>query len=45
LRQPDGTIKRMNFTPAETAALLAFLNTLTDQPLTNDERFTDPFKP
>jgi cytochrome c peroxidase len=44
LRQPDGTIKRMNFTPAETAALLAFLNTLTDQPLTNDERFTDPFK-
>lgn len=45
LRQPNGTIKRMNFTPAETAALLAFLNTLTDQALTNDEKFSDPFKP
>jgi cytochrome c peroxidase len=45
LRQPNGTIKRMNFTPAETTALIAFLNTLTDQALTNDVKFTDPFKP
>ena len=45
LRQPNGTIKRMNFTPAETVALIAFLNTLTDQSLTEDEKFSDPFKP
>ena len=45
LRQPNGTIKRMNFTPAEKAALIAFLNTLTDQALVDDEKFSDPFKP
>ncbi len=45
LRQPNGTIKLMNFTPQEKAAMVAFLNTLTDNALTADEKFSDPFKP
>jgi cytochrome c peroxidase len=45
LRQPDGTIKRMNFTAAEKAALIAFLNTLDDTSLATDEKFSDPFLP
>lgn len=45
LRQPDGSIKRMNFTATEKAALIAFLQTLTDQSLTTDEKFSDPFNP
>lgn len=45
LRQPDGSIKRMNFTATEKAALIAFLQTLTDQSLATDEKFSDPFNP
>jgi cytochrome c peroxidase len=45
LRQPDGSIKRINFTATEKAALIAFLQTLTDQSLTTDEKFSDPFNP
>lgn len=45
LRQPDGSIKRMNFTATEKAALIAFLQTLTDQSLVADEKFSDPFNP
>jgi cytochrome c peroxidase len=35
---------RLNLTAAEKADLVAFLNTLTDYSLTNDIRFSDPFK-
>lgn len=44
LRQPDQSIKRMNFTAAEKAALIAFLNTLTDDAISVDDKFSDPFK-
>jgi cytochrome c peroxidase len=45
LRQggPNGEPRRMNLTAAEKAALLAFLNTLTDDTFLNDTRFSDPF--
>jgi cytochrome c peroxidase len=39
-----GTPKKMNFTPIQKDALLAFLNTLTDQSVLNDPKFSDPFK-
>lgn len=36
---------RLNLTQAEKNALLAFLNTLTDESLLNEAKFSDPFKP
>lgn len=44
LRNPDGTPKRLNLTVAEKAALVAFLKTLTDNALSTDEKFSNPFK-
>ncbi len=35
---------RMNLTDQEKAALVAFMKTLTDYELINDEKFSDPFK-
>lgn len=35
---------RYNFTVSEKAALIAFLNTLTDETMLNDEKYSDPFK-
>lgn len=35
---------RMNFTDAEKQALIAFLNTFTDEEFTTDVRFSNPFK-
>ena len=43
LRQPNGQPRRLNLTQAEKDALAAFLNTLTDQALVTDGRFSDPF--
>jgi cytochrome c peroxidase len=43
LRNRDGTVRRLNLTPAQKAALVAFLKTLTDTALTTDQRFFDPF--
>ncbi|WP_231727111.1 cytochrome-c peroxidase [Kordiimonas lipolytica] len=43
LRRPGGQPRRLNMTQAEKDALLAFLNTLTDESLLVDERFSDPF--
>jgi cytochrome c peroxidase len=43
LRNNNGQPIRPNFNPQETQALVAFLNTLTDQSLMTDERFSDPF--
>jgi cytochrome c peroxidase len=39
-----GQPKRMNFTADQKTDLIAFLNTLTDDQLLNDKRFSDPFK-
>lgn len=44
LRQgPGGPPRRLNLTPAEKAALLAFLQTLEDPSFIADERWSDPF--
>jgi cytochrome c peroxidase len=39
-----GQPRRMNFTEVEKQALVAFLNTFTDNEFTTDIRFSDPFK-
>lgn len=43
LQNQRGNPVRLNLTNDEKAALLAFLNTLTDETLQNDVRFSDPF--
>ena len=43
LRNPDGTVRRLNLTAAQKAALIAFLGTLTDNALLTDPKFSDPF--
>ncbi|HEX8830476.1 MAG TPA: cytochrome c peroxidase [Longimicrobium sp.] len=45
LRNPDGTPRRLNLTAVQKAALLAFLNTLTDSTFLNAPRFSNPFAP
>ena len=42
LSTPQGVVQ-YNFSPDEKAALVAFLNTLTDDLVTNDPKFSDPF--
>jgi cytochrome c peroxidase len=44
LRNPDGTPKRMNFSTEDKDALILFLESVTDQQLTTDPKFSDPFK-
>jgi cytochrome c peroxidase len=44
LRDRDGRPLRMNFNALEKKALVAFLNTLTDEKMIKDERFSDPFQ-
>ena len=39
----DGTPVHLNLTQAEKEALVAFLKTLTDDNLINDEKYSDPF--
>ena len=41
--QPPGPPLRLNLTPQQKAALVAFLKTLTDPNLATDEKFSDPF--
>ncbi len=43
LRNPNGTVRRLNLTAAQKAALVAFLKTLTDPNLATDPKFSDPF--
>jgi len=43
LRTPGGQPARYNFTSEEKAALLAFLETLTDQTFLSDKKFSSPF--
>jgi cytochrome c peroxidase len=44
LRNPNGTPKQLNLTAQEKAALVAFLKTLTDNALSTDVKFGNPFK-
>lgn len=44
LRNPNGTPRQLNLTVQEKAALVAFLKTLTDNALTTDEKFSNPFR-
>ncbi len=39
-----GEVGQFNFTPAEKDALIAFLNTLTDNQMLADEKFSNPFE-
>jgi cytochrome c peroxidase len=43
LRDADGAPLRLGLSPADRAALVAFLGTLTDAQLATDPRFADPF--
>ncbi len=44
LKTPGGAPLRLNLTPNEKAALVAFLLTLNDNNLTTDAKFSNPFK-
>lgn len=39
----EGEPRHLDLTPEESAALVAFMKTLTDYELINDEKFSDPF--
>lgn len=43
LRRPDGSPLRLNLSDTEKAALVAFLKTLTDESMTTNEMYSDPF--
>ena len=45
LRGRNGQPRRLGLSPAENAALVAFLNTLTDAQMVSDPKFADPFVP
>ena len=44
LRDAEGKPVKLNFSPADKAALVAFLNTLTDTVFLTDPKFSDPFR-
>jgi len=43
MKDGDGGPRHLNLSPEEAAGLVAFLKTLTDYELINDEKFSDPF--
>ena len=43
LRNPDGTVRRLNLSGQDETDLRNFLNTLTDNVFLNDPKFADPF--
>lgn len=43
-RGGDGQPKKLNLTPIEKEALIAFLHTLTDEQFMRDDRWSDPFE-
>lgn len=43
LRNPNGTVRRLNLTTGQKSALVAFLKTLTDPGLAADPKYSDPF--
>jgi cytochrome c peroxidase len=45
LRSTDGKPLRFDFSQTDKAALIAFLETLTDENLLTDPRYGDPFRP
>lgn len=45
LRNPEGSPKRLNLVAGQKAALVAFLNTLTDPTFLTAPRFSNPFAP
>lgn len=44
LKQPNGLPKQLNLSAADKAALVAFLKTLTDTMMTNNVKYSNPFK-
>ena len=44
LRDPQGNPIRLNLTATEKSALVAFLKTLTDNGVSNEEKWSDPFR-
>src|SRR5262249_75712 len=44
LRDINGAPRRLNLTPDQKSALVAFLKTLTDVAITTDVKFSNPFK-
>jgi cytochrome c peroxidase len=44
LLTPNGTPLNPNFSPAQKAALVAFMRTLSDPTLGTDPKFSNPFK-
>jgi len=44
LRLLNGQPRNINLSPADKAALVAFLKTLTDQNLVSDVKYSNPFK-
>ena len=43
LRMGNGGVRRMNLSPQEIDALVAFMETLTDQSFIEDPKFSNPF--
>jgi cytochrome c peroxidase len=43
MKNSEGEPRHLDLTPEESAALVAFLKTLTDYDLISDEKFSDPF--
>jgi cytochrome c peroxidase len=43
LRNPDGTVRKLNISAPDDNDLMNFLNTLTDNVFLNDPKFADPF--
>lgn len=44
LRLPNGGVRRLNLSELEKSALVAFLNTLSDEQMNQDPKFSDPFE-
>ena len=44
LKNPDNSPALLNLSAADKAALVAFMQTLTDTTFTSDPRFSNPFK-
>ena len=45
LRNPDGSVKRLNLTQQQRDALVAFMRALTDSTLLSSAKFSSPFPP
>ena len=43
LRNPNGTVRRLNLTQQQKDALVAFLRTLTDPTIATEPKYSDPF--